>query len=102
MRYSLCPPETCSRGRKAVISTQRLFENQIMSQASGEVWDTEFRELKEECKDRLCQGQAWLLGADDKKLKVGLETVQGKKSGKAFLGRQSENSTAAATTITTS
>ena len=57
---------------------------------------------KEECKDRLCQGQSWLLGADDKKLKVGLEIVQGKKSGKDFLGRQSENSTAAATTITTS
>lgn len=57
---------------------------------------------KEECKDRLCQGQAWLLGGDDKKLKVGLEIVQGKKSGKDFLGRPSENSAAAATTTTTS
>ena len=56
---------------------------------------------KEECKDRLCQGQAWLLGGDDKRLTVGLEIVQVKKSGKNFLGRQSENSTAVATTTTT-
>ena len=73
-----------------------------MSQASGEGWNTELYEFKEECKARLCQGQAWLFGGDDKRLKIGLEIAQVKNSGKNFLGRQSENSAAVATTTRTS
>ena len=57
---------------------------------------------KEECKARLCQGQAWLFGGDDKRLKIGLEIAQVKKSGKNFLGRQSENSAAVCTTTSIS